>query len=160
MLSRSLIEYCSQWPITFATGIRLEWNCLPSHGTADYWNGRINPILASLIEELPASGEWSRENRISRCGFFCGPWTSSTKLKIREAQPSHRRNDSGTSLRGANSNAPPRNASILMTATPTQSIVMLPPYMRRNKEIFRWIAPSTYTERPAASLLVEGHLRP
>jgi hypothetical protein len=63
VLSRSLIEYCSQWPITFETGIRLEWNCLPSHGTADYWNGRINPILASLIEELPASGEWSREEQ-------------------------------------------------------------------------------------------------
>ena len=25
--------------------------------------GEINPVLASLLEELPASGEWSRDER-------------------------------------------------------------------------------------------------
>jgi hypothetical protein len=44
--------------------------------------GEINPLLASLIEELPASGEWSREERDLWVRLF---WRTVEKLvKIKE----------------------------------------------------------------------------
>lgn len=42
-----------------------QWRTGSKDGATDYadFDGEINPLLASLIEELPASGEWSREER-------------------------------------------------------------------------------------------------